>query len=96
MYYNSIAIVIIVVVIIVVFPVLVAVRVIELDVVVQILFRNTGIHTLERPAKVLVGNGRDVFGGNFHGSGTKITDGTHRGIVAESLEVSTTVALGGR
>ena len=92
---SSIAIVVIIVVV-VVLPVLVAVRVIELDVVVQILFRNTGIHTLERPAKVLVGNGWDIVGGNFHGAGAEITDGTHRGIVAESLEIGTTVAVGGR
>ena len=91
---NSIAVVIIIVVV-VVLPVLVAVRVVEFDVVVQILFRNAGIHTLEGPAKVLVGNGRDIFGGNFHGAGAEITDGTHRGIVAESLEIGPAVAMGG-
>lgn len=93
--YSSIAVVVIII-LIVVLPVLVAVSIVELDVVVQILFRNAGVHTLERPPKVLVRNGRDVLGGDLHGSGAEVTDGTHRGIVAESLEVSTTVPMGRR
>ena len=88
--------IVVVIVIIIVLPVLVAVRVVELDVVVQIFLRNAGVHPLEGPAEVLVRNGRDVFGGDLHGPRAEVTDGTHRGIVAQSLEIGPAVAVGGR